>query len=103
MMRRLMLFLEAPVTVPSLSRLEVTEGSGQPFPGAEYPIDWKQQFLLEGYSPTDEDDDALMAELFAWLRTLGGDIALVDSGWVELYVRKGGRVAVLSDYKALAA
>lgn len=91
MTRRLMLFLENPAPAPSLTRLAARSSTTRT-PGAEYPIEWTQHWFLEGYSPTDDDDDVLMAELLAWLRPLDGDLALVNSGWDELLVRRGGRL-----------
>jgi hypothetical protein len=91
MTRRLMLFLARTVEPPSLTRLAAASSVNRT-EGAEYPIEWSQRWLLEGDSPTDEDDDALMEELFVWLRTLDGDLALVNSGWDEIVVRRGDRV-----------
>lgn len=101
-MWRLMLFLSEPVPPPSLTRLEAvdTTAVGRT-PGAEYPIDFQQVWMLDGYSPTPEDDAALLEELLGWLQTIRGDFALVHDTWTPIVSRRAGAVELAAGYPQL--
>lgn len=63
-------------------------------------VEHAQIIAMAGYSPTTEDDRALLREVFAWLKSIPGDFLLVDDDWSTVLERKGGEYTSDKPYVA---
>lgn len=99
--RDLTAYLARRVLEPTgLVRVAVTDFGALPTDGLPLPFEPESMFGLDGYSATDDDDRALLREVFAWLRSIPGDFVLVDEGWVSVLERKGDEYLTDNPYVA---
>lgn len=98
--RELQAFLKIAVTPPTgMTRVDVCDTTAL-MKDLDLGVEHAQIIAMAGYSPTREDDQALLREVFAWLKSIPGDFLLVDDDWSTVLERKGGEYLTDNPYVA---
>lgn len=98
--RELQAFLKIKATPPKgMTRVDVHDTTGL-MEDLDLGIERAQIISMSGYSPTDDDDQELLREVFAWLKSIPGDFLLLNDDWSKVLERKGGEYLTDNPYVA---